>query len=157
MSETLKTYPPFSPQSDIPAGVRFSAVIMVLFAFGSGLCGLFCLIAVVMLLVNHGSFGTGIALGIGGILVLGACLVCLRAASALRSGLTWGANLAVAVGGFAIALGGTVLFDLFHSRGHIADEYFVYPVAPALLLLGVWLCVYLNIPSVRLRFDKRSD
>jgi hypothetical protein len=141
----------------MPGGVRFSAIILVVLAFALGLCGLFCLIAVAMLLAHHGRSLTGIALGLLSLVVLTTSLVCFRAANALRNGQRWGANVATVCGGLALVFGGVIGFDFFHPGRQAADEYFLYPVAPVLLLLGAWLCIYLNIPRVRAAFEKRSD
>jgi hypothetical protein len=157
MPEPLKTYGTSSSGSDVPSAIRFSATILVFLAFALGLLGLFCLIALVILLVHHGRSLIGLSLGLAGIAVLAASIVCLRAATALRNARIWGANVATACGVLAIAIGGLVIFDLFHARSQSTDEYFLYPVAPIFLLLGTWLCVYLNLPRVRAGFEKHSN
>lgn len=157
MSEPLGTYGTTSSFSDMPGGVRFSAIILVVIACALGLCGLFCLIAVATLLAHHGRSLTGIELGLLSLVVLATSLVCFRAANALRNGQRWGANVATVCGGLALVLGGVIGFDFFHPGRQGADEYFLYPVAPVLLLLGAWLCIYLNMPRVRVAFEKRSD
>jgi hypothetical protein len=156
MPEPLRSYGTTSSRSDVPAGIRFSAIILVLLACALGLCGLFCLIAVVILLAHHGRSLMGISLGLAGVVVLAASLVCLRAATALRNGRLWGANVATVCGGLAVAFGGLVIFDFFHAGRQSADEYFLYPVAPIFLLLGAWLCIYLNMPRVRSGLEKHS-
>lgn len=153
MREPLSAYGAKMPSSDMPAGVRFSAIILVLLACALGLCGLFCLIAVVILLAHHGRGLVGLSLGLASVAILAASLVCLRAATALRNGQLWAANVATVCGGLAVAFGGLVVFDFFHAGRQGADEYFLYPVAPVVLLLGAWLCIYLNMPRVRSSFD----
>jgi hypothetical protein len=157
MPEPLKTYGTSSSGSDVPSAIRFSATILVFLALALGLLGLFCLIALVILLVHHGRSLIGISLGLAGVAVLAASIVCLRAANALRNARIWGANVATACGVLAVAIGGLVIFDFFHAGSQSADEYFLYPVAPIFLLLGAWLCVYLNLPRVRAGFEKHSD
>jgi hypothetical protein len=157
MPEPLRTYGTSSSESDVPSAIRFSAIVLVLLAFALGLLGLFCLIALVILLVHHGRSLIGISLGLAGVAVFVASIVCLRAATALRNARSWGANVATACGLLAVAIGGLVSFDLFHAGSRSSDEYFLYPVAPIFLLLGAWLCVYLNLPRVRAGFEKHSD
>jgi hypothetical protein len=155
MSEPLGNYGAVTPWSDMPAGVRVSAIFLVLLACALGLCGVLCLVAVVTLLVHHGRGLAGLPLGLVGVVGLVTSLVCFRAADALRSGRRWGANVATACGGLAVAFGGLLVFDLFHPGRQAADEYFLYPVAPIFLLLGAWLCIYLNLPRVRSSFERR--
>jgi drug/metabolite transporter (DMT)-like permease len=157
MPEPLRTYGTVSSWSDVPTGIRFSAIILVLLACVLGLCGMFCLVALVILLEHHGQSLIGVSLGIAGVAVFAAAVVCLRAATALRNARIWGANVATVCGGLAVSVGGLITFDFFHAGSHSADEYFLYPMAPIFLLLGAWLCVYLNMPGVRAGFEKRSD
>jgi drug/metabolite transporter (DMT)-like permease len=155
MPEPLRTYGTASSWSDVPAGIRFSAIILVLLACALGLCGLFCFIALVILLAHHGRSLIGISLGLAGVVVLAASLVCLRAATALRNARLWAANVATVCGGLAVAFGGLAIFDFFHAGRQSADEYFLYPIVPIFLLLGAWLCIYLNMPRVRSSFQNR--
>src|SRR6516164_3435465 len=128
MPEPLRTFGTASLWSDVPTGIRFSAIILVLLACALGLCGLFCFIAVVILLAHHGRSLIGISLGLAGVVILAASLICLRAATALRNARIWGANVATACGGLAVAVGGLVILDFFHAGRHSADEYFLYPI-----------------------------
>lgn len=157
MPEPLESYSTSSPSFDVHGGVRFSAILLVLLGCALGLCGLFCLIAVVIVLTNHGRSLTSLALGTGAVVLLAASLACVRAAMALRNGRLWGANVATVCGGLTVAMGGLIAFDFFHARGQVADEYFIYPLAPIFLVVGAWLCIYLNMPRVRSDFDRRSD
>ena len=129
--------------------MRFSAIILVILACALGLCGLFCLIAGVTLLAHHGRNSTALSLGLLSVVALATSLVCFRAANALRNGQRWGANVATVCGGLAVAFGGLISFDFFHAGRQGADEDSLYPVAPILLLLGAWLCIYLNTICVR--------
>jgi hypothetical protein len=54
-----------------------------------------------------------------------------------------------------LLFGGVIGFDFFHAGRQSADEYFLYPVAPILFMLGAWLCIYLNMPRVRSSFEHR--
>ena len=157
MPEPLKSYRASSPSSDMHVGVRFSAILLMLLACALGVCGLFCLIAVVTVLTNHERILTSLALGAGAVALLAASFVCVRAATALRNGRRWGANVATVFGGFTAAVGGLIAFDFFRARGQAADEYFIYPLAPIFLLAGAWLCIYLNLPYIRSDFDQHSD
>jgi hypothetical protein len=160
MSEPLRIYESKGATSswpDVPAGIRFSAIILVLLACAPGLCGLFCIIALVISLMHPGRSLVGVSLGLAGIVALAVALVCLRAAKALRNAQRWGANVATVCGGLAVAFGSLTIFDFFRVGGQSADEYFLYPVAPIFLVLGAWLCIYLNLPRVRSSFKSRLD
>ncbi len=153
MSEPLRNYDT-ATFYDVPLGIRFSSILLVLVALGIGLCALFCWIALAALSLNHGRSWTGLYLGVAGGVGLTASLVCFRAAAALRSELRWGANVATVFGGITVLSGSILVIDFFHAGLPSADEYFLYPVAPIILLIGVWLCIYLNVPYVRSRFNQ---
>jgi hypothetical protein len=134
MPEPLRTYGTASSRSDVPAGIRFSAIILAL-ACALGLCRLFCFFALVILLAHHGGSLIGIFLGLAGVVVFAGSLVCLRAATASRNARLWAANMATIFGGLAIAFGGFAIFDFFHAGRQSADEYFLYPLVPIFPLL----------------------
>jgi hypothetical protein len=160
MPEPLRTYEPKEATSswpDVLPGIRFSAIILVLLAFALGLCGLFCIVALVIAVKHAGQSLVGVSLGLAAIVAFAAALLCFRAAKALRNARRWGANVATVCGGLAIAFGGLAILDFFHAGKQSADEYFLYPIAPVFLLLGAWLCIYLNIARVRSSFENRSD
>jgi hypothetical protein len=146
-----------SPRSDVPLGMRVSAIILVLLALALGLGAVFCVIAIVLSPVHPGQNLFALFLGLVGIVALAAAFVCLRAARSLRNAGRWGANVATVFGGLAVASSSLELFNFFRHGGQSADEYFLYPVAPIFLLLGTWLCVYLNLPRVRAGFEKHSN
>src|SRR5712664_1847445 len=139
--------------SDVRAGVRFSAILLVLWACVLGLCGIFCLITLVISWMHRDR--SVLLLGLGFVLAVAGTLFCFRAARALHSAQSWGANVATLCGGLAVALGCSAIFDLIHGGTHSADEYFLYPVAPIFVVFGLWLCIYLNIPRVRSDFRRR--
>jgi hypothetical protein len=141
--------------TDVPIGIRFSAILLALWACVLGLCGLFCLITVVITSM-HGD-RSEIFLGVGFVFAFATALFCLRAARALLNAERWGANVATVCGGLAVAFGCLVILNFFHIGRQSADEYFLYPVAPIFLLLGAWLCIYLNMPRVRSSFERRLD
>jgi hypothetical protein len=158
MPEPLKTYESkgtASSRSDVPAGVRFSAIILVLLACALGVCGIFCVIAVAIILTHHGPALVGVSFGLGAAIAVAASLIGLRGAKALRNAQRWGANVATVCGGLAVVFGGLVILDFFHAGRQSADAYFLYPVAPIFLVLGIWLCIYLNMPQVRSGFARR--
>ena len=155
MSEPLRNYETASSGSVVPAGIRFSAIILVLMACAMGLCGLFCIVALVISLTHPGRTLVGISLGLAAIVALASAFVCLLAARALQNARRWGANVATVCGGLAVVSSGLDIFNFFHVGKQSADEYFLYPVAPILLVFGTWLCIYLNIPRVRSTFEKR--
>lgn len=157
MSDPMRLFVSLRTTSaDVPVGVRFSAILLVLWACMLGLCGLFCLITVAISLM-HGDWSIT-SFGVGFILAIAAGLFCVRAAKALRNAERWGANVATVCGGLAVALGSFIIRDFFSSGGgRSADEYFLYPIAPIFVVLGAWLCIYLNIPRVRSGFEKGLD
>ncbi len=122
MRKPLIAYGATSPSSDTPAGVRFSAIILVLLACALGLCGLFCFTAIVILLAHHGRPLVGFSLGLAGFAILATSIVCLRAARALQNGRLWGANMATVFGALAVAFSGLMIFDLFHAGKQSANE-----------------------------------
>ena len=156
MLESLRTYEAASSRTDVPIGIRVSAIILVLLACALALCGLFCLIAFVISLIHHGRGLATPSLFLGGTVLCATSLVCFRAATALQSGRLWGAIVGTVCGGLAVSLGRLLVFDLFNPRRHSPDEYFLYPVAPIFLLLGAWLCLYLSRPHVRSLFRQSS-
>ena len=155
MLKPLIAYGDKPPSSDMSVGVRFSAIILVLLACALGLCGLFCIIAVAILLAHHGRLLVGFSLALAGVAMLATFLICLRAARALQNRRLWGVNVATVCGALAAAFSGLMIFDFFHAGRQSADEYFLYPLAPIFFLLGTWLCIYLNTPRVRSSFEGR--
>ncbi len=155
MSDSLRNHDIVGTWSEAPLGVRFSSIILVLFALVLMVCALFCLIAGGTVLVHHGRSSTGLYLGVAGCAGIAASFVCFRAASALRNALRWGANVATGCGGLAVVFGSMLAFDFLRASKPSADEYFLYPLVPVFLLVGIWLCIYLNLPRVRSRFNSR--
>lgn len=156
MPDLLRDFPSQRTESsDVPTGVRFSAILLVLWACFLGLCGTFCLITLIISVMYRDRFVT--LLGLGFVLAVAGALFCFRAARALRGAQLWGANVAAICGGLAIALGCPVIFDWIHGGTQSADEYFLYPVAPIFVIFGLWLCIYLNIPRVRASFGRQPN
>ena len=141
--------------ADVPAGIRFSAILVVLWGRILGLCGIFCLITIAISLTNRDRSLALLVLGF--ILAVAGAFLCFRAASALHSAQSWGANVAIICGGLAVVLGCSAILDLVHGETHSADEYFLYPIAPSFIVCGLWLCIYLTIPRVRAFFESHPE
>lgn len=154
MPDPLRIFPSqITASSDVPTGVRFSAILLVLWACFLGICGTFCLIALVISVMYRDRFD--IPLGLGFVLAIAGALFCFRAARGLRGAQSWAANVATICGGLGIALGCPVIFDWIHNGTRSADEYFLYLVDPIFIIFGLWLCIYLNIPRVRSSFRRQ--
>jgi hypothetical protein len=87
--------------------------------------------------------------------ILGAAVLgylCFRAGSALKQGRRWAAYVAIGWGFLLVYFGSRVMIDLFrpYQPGAVhGEDFFVFLVAVPCLLVGVWWCVYLNLPRVR--------
>ena len=93
---------------------------------------------------------TPLLLTILGAAVLG--YLCFRAGSALKQGRRWAAYVAIGWGFLLVYFGSRVMIDLFrpYQPGAVqGEDLFEFLVAVPCLLVGVWWCVYLNLPRVR--------
>jgi len=72
-----------------------------------------------------------------------------RAASALRERQRWAAYLAMLFGVVFLLLSGGFVYDLYHPERAGPDEGFGIFFIPFCFLIGLWWCVYLNLPHVR--------
>jgi magnesium-transporting ATPase (P-type) len=75
--------------------------------------------------------------------------LCFRAAAALRNTRQWAAYVAMAFGMLLLLFTVSFIYDLYHPERQSPDEYFVILFAPFSLLVGLWFCIYLNLPHVR--------
>ena len=71
------------------------------------------------------------------------------AASALRNKQRWAAYLAMLLGALFLLLSGDFVYDLYHPERAGPDEGFGIFFIPFCFLIGLWWCVYLNLPHVR--------
>jgi hypothetical protein len=145
-------------------GLRISAVLLVM------LGGLFALyvpffilvlgVAVVRHLHSHVSSSGSPSFFLG--LLVGLCIasalsyLCFRAAAGLRDAQRWAAYVAVAFGLLLLLFSGDVIYDYLHPERQSPDEGFVMLAVPFLVAVGLWLCVYMSLPSVRARFEKNG-
>jgi len=138
-----------SKHDDVLLGVRFSAVLLVIFGCATALIAVFLVIALCIFIAGHSDL-TAIAL-----FVLGAgsattiSLLCIRAAGALHNARRWGAIVAIACGIVLVTFGTLTVIDLYHPARQSADEYFLFPIAPICIAVGAWWCIYLSLPHVR--------
>lgn len=77
--------------------------------------------------------------------------LCIRAAQALREARRWGAYVAMAFGLLLLLFTGDFIYDMYHPERQSPDEGFGIFVVPFMLIVGLWWCVYLNLPHVRVR------
>ncbi len=71
------------------------------------------------------------------------------AASALRKKQRWAAYLAMLFGVLFLLLSGDFVYDLYHPERAGPDEGYGIFFIPFCFLIGLWWCVYLNLPHVR--------
>ena len=89
------------------------------------------------------------------LMVVGLCVTApityliFRAASALRNSRRWAADIALLFGSLFLLLSGGFVYDLYHPERAGPDEGFGFFFIPFCFLIGLWWCVYLNLPHVR--------
>jgi hypothetical protein len=77
--------------------------------------------------------------------------LCVRAGKALYAEQRWGAYVAMSFGLLLLLFSGDFIYDLYRAVPVSSDEGFLVLVLPMTLLLGLWWCIYLNLPHVRAR------
>jgi hypothetical protein len=77
--------------------------------------------------------------------------LCLKAAAALYDARRWGAYIAIVFGLLLLLFTGSFVYDVYHPERQSPDEYFLIFIVPFTLLIGLWWCIYLNLPHVRAR------
>jgi hypothetical protein len=75
--------------------------------------------------------------------------LCFRAAAALRNAQRWAAYVATGFGLLLLLLSADFFYDWFHPERQSPDEYFGIFIVPFCVALGLWWCIYLNLPRVR--------
>jgi hypothetical protein len=146
-------------QKDL-VGLRISAVLLVLLG---GLFGFYVLFFTLLLGVNvfrhlqgyvpaseepHWFLGLFIAVCTTSALAY----LCIRAAKGLRDAQGWAAYVATGFGLLLLLFSGTFIYDVFHPERQGPDEYFLILFVPFCIAIGLWWCVYLNLPHVRAHF-----
>ena len=79
-----------------------------------------------------------------------------RSSRALREGKRWAAYVAIAFGVVFLLLTSGFIYDLYHPEHASPDEGFGIFIVPALCVVGLWWCVYLNLPHVRRLLNARA-
>ncbi len=75
--------------------------------------------------------------------------LCLKAGKALREARRWGAYVAMAFGLLLLLFPVLFIYDLHHPERQSVDEGYGIVLIPFMVLVGLWWCVYLNLPHVR--------
>jgi hypothetical protein len=81
--------------------------------------------------------------------------LCFSAAAALRNAQRWAAYVATGFGLLLLLFSGDFFYDWFHPDRQSPDEYFGILIVPFCIAVGLWWCIYLNLPRVRDSFEKR--
>lgn len=86
--------------------------------------------------------------------------LCFRAGSHLKKARRWAAYVAVGWGILLIYFGIRIIIDLFRPYqpgGVQGEDFFEFLIAAPCVVIGVWWCVYLNLPHVRRRIQAREN
>ncbi len=75
--------------------------------------------------------------------------LCFRAAAALRNARRWAAYVATGFGLLLLLLSADFFYDWFHPERQSPDEFFGILIVPFCVAVGLWWCIYLNLPRVR--------
>jgi hypothetical protein len=78
--------------------------------------------------------------------------LCFRAAAGLYNARRWAAYVAIGFGLLLLWVSGMFIYDWFHPERQGPDEYFGILIVPIFVALGLWWCIYLNLPYVRAHF-----
>ena len=141
--------------------MRASSVLLVLLGclFGAYVpfFGLFLAVSVLRHIRGHPSASDSqswlLTSLIGICIATALCYLCFRAASALRNCQRWAAYVAQGFGFLLLLFSGLVIHGWFHPERRGPDEDFGLLIVPLFVAVGLWWCVYLNLPSVRKRFE----
>jgi amino acid transporter len=75
--------------------------------------------------------------------------LCFRAAPALNNAERWAAFVATGFGVLLLLFSGEFFYDWFHPERQSPDEDFGILIVPFCIAIGLWWCIYLNLPRVR--------
>jgi hypothetical protein len=132
-----------------PIGVRISAGLLFFVGATAVLPFIFCIYLFGNCLAGRDSHGATAATLVVAALNGAFIVLCIRGASAMHRGRRWGASVATAMGFCLLALSAPLTFDYFHPERQSADEYFLIMLVPLFVAVGLWWCVYLNLPHAR--------
>jgi hypothetical protein len=88
---------------------------------------------------------------------VGATYLCIKAALALWEARRWAAYVAMFFGVLFLWLSEDFFRYLLHMQRTTVDDGYVILSAPFLLAVGLWWCIYLNLPHVRAHFRQGAD
>jgi hypothetical protein len=148
-----------SAQSEPLKGLQFSAGLLVALGCLWGIYAVFFAailtvtgVRVLKADVNTSSSPRSLATSLAVVVVMIALTwLCMTAAAALRSARRWGAYVAMAFGSLLLLFTGTLVYDICHPNRMGPDEGFLILIIPFTLAIGLWWCIYLNLPHVRVR------
>jgi hypothetical protein len=83
--------------------------------------------------------------------------LCLKAAVALRDARRWAAYIAIAFGLLLLLFTASFVYDMYHPERQGPDEYFAILFVPVTLFIGLWWCIYLNLPHVGAHLKDRHS
>ena len=135
-------------QKDLP-GLRISAVLLILLGCLFVLYALLCGLIICLSVIRH-AHASEMPLWLLTLCLLCALsYLCYRAAKGLHKAQRWAAYVAIGFGLLLLWFSGSCIYDWFHPERQIPDEAFGILVIPILVAVGLWWCVYLNLPHVR--------
>ena len=132
-------------------GVRVSAGMLLVLGLILALRSAAFVFLTAVVTIKHSAVGhrTQAAAALAAIIFAAASYMSIRGAAALYRGCRWGANVGTAMGSCLLALSALLVFDYLHPERQSADEYFLIILVPFFMALGMWWCIYLNLPHVR--------
>jgi hypothetical protein len=80
--------------------------------------------------------------------------LCFRAASALCNAERWASYVAMGFGLLFLLFSAVFFYDWFHPDRQSPDEGFGIFIVPFCITFGLWWCIYLNLPYVRVHLKR---
>jgi hypothetical protein len=149
----------------MPRGVEASAVLLTVLACLVAVEGALQLVLVCGLGVqrfrHHSTGETSLLAGSLGCVAFAAFgLLSYGAARSLRRGQRWAAHVGTGIGLLLLWFGAIVIRDLFlpYKPGAVqGEDFFELLIALPCVTVGLWLCIYLNLPNVLVKLKSRSS
>jgi len=138
-------------QNDL-LGLRISAVLLVLLGCLFGLYALICGLVICVSVIRHAHASEMPFWLLALCITCALTYLCIRAAKGLREAQRWAAYVAMGCGLLLLWFSASGIYDWFHPERQIPDEAFGILIIPIFIAVGLWWCVYLNLPHVRAHF-----